>query len=121
MKFDKQVPREAREFITQQLKEYEQTTKMNKEERHQLHEWVAAGHSPYENGDYIYGAGGLVDFISALHTIQEMDERFDGLSEEEKEPELSVSVQYNTDADDIIFDMNPLNLPDIPDEELPFH
>ena len=40
MKFDKQVPREAREFITQQLKEYEQTTKMNKEERHQLHEWI---------------------------------------------------------------------------------
>jgi len=42
MKLDKQVPREAREFITQQLKEYEQTTKMNKEERHQLHEWVSA-------------------------------------------------------------------------------
>ena len=120
MKFEKQVPREVRELLTQQLKEYERTTKMSKEEHRLLHEWVAAGHSPYENGDCIYGAGGPVDFISALHTIQEMDKRFAGLSEEEKETELSRCVQYNTETDDIIFDMNALNLPDIPDEELPF-
>lgn len=73
MKFEKQVPRETREFLTKQLKEYEQTTRMNKEERRLLHEWVSAGHSPYENGDCIYGAGGPVDFISALHTVQEMN------------------------------------------------
>ena len=120
MKFEKQVPRETREFLTQQLKEYEQTTRMNKEERRLLHEWVAAGHSPFENGDHIYGAGGLVDFISALHTTQEMTEWFDGLSEDEKRAKLSACVQYNTETDDIIFDMNALDLPDILDEELPF-
>lgn len=120
MKFEKQVPRETREFLTKQLKEYEQTTRMNKEERRLLHEWVSAGNSPYENGDCIYGAGGPVDFISALHTVQEMDEWFSGLSDEEKAAELSKGVQYNTEAEDVIFDMDALNLPDIPDEELPF-
>lgn len=70
--------------------------------------------------DYIYGADGLIDFISALHTTQEMTDWFDGLSEEEKQAELSGCVQYNTETDDIIFDMNAINLPDIPDEELPF-
>jgi len=120
MKFEKQVPRVTREFLTQQLKEYEQTTKMSKEERRLLHEWVGAGHSPYENGDYIYGAGGPVDFISDRHTIQEMDEWFNGLSDDEKEAVLSKCVQYNTATGDIVFDMNAFNLPDIPDEELPF-
>lgn len=121
MKFDKRVPREARKFLTQQLKEYEQTTKTSNEERRLLHEWVAAGHSPYENGDYIYGAGGLVDFISALHIIQEMDEWYNDLSEEGKQEELSGCIQYDTKTDSITFDVNFLNLPDIPDEELPFH
>jgi len=33
---------------------------------------------------------------------------------------LSKCVQYNTATGDIVFDMNAFNLPDIPDEELPF-
>ena len=120
MKFEKQVPRETRVFLTQQLKEYEQTTRMTREERSLLHEWVAAGHSPYENGDYIYGAGGPVDFISALHILEEMNEWFDSLSDEEKQAELSGCVQYHPETDDIVIEMNVLYLPDIQDEELPF-
>ena len=120
MRFEKQVSREVREFLTQQLKEYEQVTKMSKEDRRLLHEWVASGHSPYENGDYIYGAGGPVDFISALRTMQEADEWFDTLSEEEQTAELSSGVQYNTTSDDIIFDIDSINLPPASNEELPF-
>lgn len=120
MKFEKKVTRETREFLTQQLKEYEQATFMTKDERRLLREWVSAGHSPYENGDCVYGAGDPVDFINALHTMQEMDECFADFSDQEKAAELSKGVQYNTATEDIIFDINALNLPDILDEDLPF-
>ena len=61
VKFQKHVKRGVREYLKQQLKEYESKTQMSKEERLLLHEWVSTGRSPYENGDYIYGAGGLLD------------------------------------------------------------
>ena len=61
---------------------------MSKEECRELHEWVAKGRSPYDNGDYICGAGGYpLDFISALRAEKELQDWFDSLSEEEKEAE----------------------------------
>lgn len=51
----------------------------------ELHEWVAKGRSPYDNGDYICGAGGYpLDFISALRAEKELQDWFDSLSEAEK-------------------------------------
>ena len=57
MKFHRHVTQEVRELLLEQLKEYEAITPMNKEERKTLHDWVASGRSPYDNGDYICGTG----------------------------------------------------------------
>lgn len=86
MRFHKNIPQEVRAFLQAQLKDYEANTPMSKEERRELHEWVAKGRSPYDNGDYICGADGYpLDFISALRTEKELQDWFESLSEEEKE------------------------------------
>ena len=45
---------------------------MTREERRLLHEWVSSGHSTYDNGSYIYGAGVPLDFVSALRYEREV-------------------------------------------------
>lgn len=122
MKFQKHVKQEVRELLAHQLKEYEQDFTMTKEERKQLHNWVASGHSPYDNGDYIYGAGIPLDFISALRAIQEEEKKFSNLSEEEKQSEIaSVCYQYDTLLDEISFEADSFcQFSGELDEELPF-
>lgn len=121
MKFQKHVKREVRELLSQQLKQYEKEISMTEEERRLLHEWVASGRSPYDNGDYIYTGGVPADFISALRMERDLQEWFDNLSEEEKLAEIHGSCyQYDTAADDISVETLPFNLLDMPDEELPF-
>ena len=122
MKFQKNIPQEVRTFLLEQLKEYEADTPMTKEERKELHEWVAKGRSPYDNGDYICGAGGYpLDFISALRTEKELQEWFDSLSEEEKEAERQgYNYQYATETDEPYFDMPTFQMTDLEDDDLPF-
>lgn len=116
MKFQKHVKREKREYLTQQLKEYEAETQMSKEERLLLHNWVSSGRSPYENGDYIYGAGGPLDFISAHRTMREIMDNPEEISDIDGE----IPVQYDTTTDDIMLEINRFPLPDLADEDLPF-
>lgn len=116
MKFQRHVKREMREYLSQQLKEYESETEMSKEERLLLHEWVSSGRSPYENGDYIYGAGGPLDFISAHRIMQEIMDDPEGISDIRGE----IPIQYDTVSDDVMLDISNLNLPDVADEDLPF-
>jgi hypothetical protein len=121
MKFDKKVRREVREFLTQQLKEYEQSTPMSQEERQELRHWVASGHSPYENGDYVCGENGLpIDFISARRSLNDYIEWFNSLSEEEQQQERGhVELDYNTWTQDI--SLQAVQLPPLdPEDELPF-
>lgn len=121
MRFCKNVTGETREFLMQQLKEYERETEMTKEERRLLHQWVASGRSPYDNGDYIYGAGGPIDFISALRTAQELQNWFESLTEKEKQAEINGEcLQYNTETEDFFIDVDSFILPDTMDDELPF-
>lgn len=116
MKFQKHVKREAREYLREQLKEYEVETQMSQEERLLLHEWVSSGRSPYENSDYIYDGGGLADFISAHRTMQEIMENPEEMSEILEE----IAIQYDTTCDDIMLDISRFNFPDNADEDLPF-
>jgi hypothetical protein len=121
MKFDKKVRREVREFLTQQLREYEQTTPMSKEERRELIRWVASGHSPYENGDYICGENGLpLDFISALRALNDYIEWFHGLSEAEQLQEMELDeFDYNAWTQDTSLPV--VHLPSLDSEDdLPF-
>lgn len=122
MRFHKNISQEVRTFLLEQLKEYEADTPMTKEERKELHEWVAKGRSPYDNGNYICGAGGYpLDFISALRTEKELQEWFDSLSEEEKEAERQgYSYQYATEPDEPYLDMLTFQMTDLEDDDLPF-
>jgi len=122
MKFHRHVTQEVRTFLFEQLKEYEANTPMNKEERKALHDWVANGRSPYDNGDYICGDNGFpLDFISALRAEKELRDWFDSLSEEEKEAErMGYIYQYSPETDDVYFDTNVFQLPDVDECDLPF-
>lgn len=121
MKFEKHVSREMRDLLSSQLKDYERETSMTTEERRQLHEWVASGHSPYDNGDYIYSACVPVDFLSALRTSQELQEWFDSLTDDEKREEIQANyLHYDSFFDDICFATDRIILPSGFEEELPF-
>lgn len=116
MRFQKSVKREAREFLTEQLRKYESETEMTKEERQELHQWVSSGRSPYENGDYAYGAGGLLDFITALRMLKDLEEEH---YDSEASP-FEIQYQYDTQNDEICMEVTSRPDSDLIDEELPF-
>jgi len=113
MKFQKHVPKEDREILREQLKQYEKETEMTPEEREELHEWVASGRSPYTNGDYIcYDGGYPVDFVSALRTLKDIMGA--GPEEEDDEAFQQFKALYNQDAKPYNFQVGE------EDEDLPF-
>lgn len=122
MRFHKNVPQENREILTEQLKKYEKEMTMTSEERRELHKWVAKGHSPYDNGDFIYGENGWpMDFVSALRFVDDQLEWFASLSEEEQEALLhNNEPQYDTQMDEPVFCVSSYLCEVDPDEELPF-
>lgn len=75
MKFRKNISPEIQELLKEQLNKYEEVAPMTKSERKKLHQWVASGHSPYDNGDYLYFENGCpMDFISALRFWNEFED-----------------------------------------------
>ena len=119
MRFHKNVPEENREFLREMLKEYEKETAMTTDERQELHEWVASGRSPYENGDFIHDESGcLMDFVNADRFVKDQIEWFQGLSEEEKEALLHEN-DTDVDVQDISAEGNRFIFPES-EEELPF-
>lgn len=83
---------------------------------------MASGRSPYDYGDYICGDNGCpLDFVSALHFINEQMEWFQSLSEEEKEALRQENIpQYDTEQDELVFCAGSFTKACDPDEELPF-
>ena len=122
MRFHKNVPQENREFLTTQLKQYEKEIVMTSNERKELYKWVASGRSPYDNGDYICGENGWpLDFVSAMRFEEEQMKWFQSLSEEEKEALLQENIpQYDTEQDELIFNISSFSKEWDPEEELPF-
>lgn len=122
MKLHRHVTQEVRIFLLEQLKAYEANTPMNKEEHKVLHDWVANGRSPYDNGDYIYEDNRFpLDFISALRAEKELWDWFDSLLEEEKEAEwMGYMYQYSPETDDVYLDTTVFQLPDVDECDLPF-
>lgn len=122
MKFQKHVTSEMQEMLLQQLKEYEASTFMSKEERKELHDWVSKGKSPYDNGNHICFDGGFpLDFISALRADKAEQDWFNSLSKEEKNAvRTGQYYQYFSDTDDFCRDMFWLQLPEIAECDLPF-
>lgn len=122
MRFRKNVPAENREVLKEQLKQYKKEMIMTKEELRELERWVASGHSPYDNGDLIYGENGWpLDFVSAMRAENEMLEWFESLSEEEREKYLQeMRGEYDTVSDDITIIADTYDPAMDPNAELPF-
>ena len=121
MKFHKTVKREIRELLEKQPKEYESRVKMTREERRELHKWVASGRSPYDNGSYLSDCAGIpLDFVRALRLEHDLLEWFESLPEEEQAARLNEAVQYDTCADDICFNVSELGVSHELSEETPF-
>lgn len=121
MKFQKNVKREIRELLEKQLKEYESNVKLTKEERRELHEWVASGQSPYDNGSYLCDCTGVpLDFVHALRLEKEFLDWFEALPEDKQAAYLDESVQYDTYADEFCFNISRLGISQESFEEGPF-
>jgi len=70
-----QLTQHMKQYLKQELKTYEETMPMTLPERKELRKWVAAGHSVYDNPDYIYGEDGYpMDYINAIRFSEEMYE-----------------------------------------------
>lgn len=120
MRFHKNVPQENRDVLSEQLKKYEKEVAMTSDERRELHKWVSAGNSPYDNGDYIYSENGWpMDFVNAMRFVEEQLEWFRSLSEEEQQELISGSVAYDTESEEPVLIASNLYATDL-EEELPF-
>lgn len=122
MRFHKNVSAEMQEVLKEELKQYKKEMTLTKEELRELNKWVASGRSPYDNGDYIYTDYGCpMDFVSALRFMEELQEWFDSLSDEEREQELrDFRGDYDTQEESIVYHASDLDFKWNPDEELPF-
>ena len=111
MRFNRNVPKENREYLRKELKKYEaEFDDMTVTEKDALYKWVSAGGSPYDNGDYVCYEGGYpVDFVSTLRMWEEMAK---------EEPPVPV---YDTELDEPVFlAMDLIHTEIDPNEELPF-
>lgn len=122
MRFRKNVPAEHREVLKEQLKQYKKEMNLTKEELRELERWVSSGHSPYDNGNLIYGENGWpLDYVSALRAESEMLEWFNGLSEEEREKYLQeLRSEHDTASDDVNIIADWYDSAMDPDAEMPF-
>ena len=74
MKFNENVSKEALEYLEELLKQYlKEIPDITKEELKALKDWVKSGHSPYENGNYVYNDDcGPTDFVTAIRFMEEL-------------------------------------------------
>lgn len=122
MKFNKSVPVENREILTEQLKKYKKEIDMTPEELKAVINWISKGRSPYDNGDYIYDENGCpMDFVNAMRFEQEQQKWWDSLTKEEQDKELKeLHGQYDTESDEMIFNGITPEFSIDSDKELPF-
>lgn len=94
------ISKEKRRFLKQELKEYEKTISMTKEERTALHEWVAAGNSVHENGSMAsYEGGRPMDFLDVYREEEEIRRALASMSDEERSKYLL--EEYGIDRDGV--------------------
>lgn len=123
MRFYKHVKRANRELLEKQFKEFIRTNTLSKKEIRELREWVANGHSPYDNNldfcneymipfDYIT-ASRLMDDSGGYHVTCHYNTQTESIAfcvEFDDVNDID-SVLINDDVDDSI---------DIRAEDLPF-
>lgn len=106
MKFHSNVSRELRSLLADDLQRYIKEVQMTDTERQELHQWVQAGNSPYDNGwNIATDAGTPMDYISAKRIVESGTEFI---------------AAYDTVNDKNIFLVQKGDTDDNSDEELPF-
>jgi hypothetical protein len=65
-----------KELLRKELRQYKETiSDITEEEKRELKEWVASGHSPYENPFFLHDDSGRpMDYIAACRISAEMAE-----------------------------------------------
>ena len=97
MKIDK----ERRQFLKQELKEYEKVTPMTDEEKTVLHEWVRCGHSVHETDSMaVYEGGQPVDFLDVYREDMKIRRALESMSYEEGSKYLL--EEYGIDRDGVM-------------------
>lgn len=72
MRFSKKITAARKEYLTELLRQYEERTPMNSEERAELRQWVMDGNSPYDNGWNLCDEDGCpLDFVSAMRIVHD--------------------------------------------------
>lgn len=108
MRFQKDVSREMRAALSNDLRQYVKEVPMNARERSELRNWVQSGQSPYDNGwNIATDAGTPMDCVNALRVV--------------KSGENTVAA-YDTQNDEPIFLVleNSNSSENMMDEDLPF-
>lgn len=103
MRFYKHVKRANRELLEKQFKEYVRENPMSKKEIRELREWVADGHSPYDN-DFDFCNEYMIpfDYITASRLMDDSEG-------------YRISSQYNTQTDSIVLCVHFDDIDDIDD------
>jgi len=85
----KYTKKDLKDILRKELKKYKaEIGSITPEEQKELHEWVAAENSPYDNPYWLYGDNGYpMDFIDAMRTDEDMrinpgDYNFGGLPDD---------------------------------------
>lgn len=72
MRFSKKITAARKEYLANLLRQYEERTPMNSEERAELRQWVMDGNSPYDNGWSLCDEDGCqLDFVSAVRIVRD--------------------------------------------------
>lgn len=95
------ISKEKRQFLRQELKEYEKVTPMTDEERTALREWVHAGNSVHENAAMaVYEGGRPLDFLDVYREDEEIRRVLNSMSYEEGSKYLL--EEYGIDRDGVM-------------------
>ena len=84
MKFNVELPDDAKEYLTRQYKEYLKKTPMNSKEQRALRNWVRNGNSVYDNPWGAWQDGMVpVEFLDVYRDEEEICQQTAGMSPEE--------------------------------------
>lgn len=112
MKFQKKVSPEKRKVLRDELIRYKKAMVLSADELDELEQWVSSGHSPYDNGNYLYTEFGTpMDFISAMRFQEDEYDDLMSLSEEERQRVNAERCGGNCPAESSVAAHIPLSYP----------
>jgi len=126
MKFNKYIPKERREFLEAQYKEYIRNTTMTNKEQRVLREWVKDGNSVYENASGAWYDGQVpVEFLTVYRDEEYIRQHTKGMTPDETKAFAMKYYGWDDEVPVVATDVPkyglPMGKPSGSDEELPFN